>query len=531
MTGTTKPKPDRRDRRTNRQGWGEFRAKPRGGYATITIFQAMTAWALYRRGLLRPFDVRLLLALAELRETRPDPRFGRAEPTEPIRFRPEELCRRFGFAVGPVRAGLRRLTRLGLLRQFGATISFAEETSDLVLEGEVARQIGDLLESFPMPGRIVPIPRPILRLLARSAEMARIAVVLGHAFRCLFKRPGGVRGRGAVKARWVVEIFGVSLASVRKYRAELIRIGWLIARETAQGVLNRFVQWFDVDLVCGGAPTFSPVNPVGPVATDRVENGPPLARNRIENGPPKNNQPSRREDSKQPTNWEMTPPPPNQSPPAWDRMVPQDLRDPGRLETLFRQAQSRGFVQGCEADRLQFFAAAKRALGRADSNACGFFRRVVEGALWTHITQAEEDLGREALRRCPQGPQEGSPSIKTTICPTPPVEIGSDVRAVLSIRRTLEDATGGPLLWSTVFRLLTEGRSSSGDDRQPQPPGRAGILIGGGLPPGWDRARFDRAIAASDGDDRAQAITMGPSKLSVALLGLASRLGLAMGAS
>jgi len=50
------------------------------------------------------------------------------------------------------------------------------------------------------------------------------------------------------------------------------------------------------------------------------------------------------------------------------------------------------------AGRLQWFAAAERALAAGERNPCGLFVAMYRQGLWHHITQAQEDSARVKLR-------------------------------------------------------------------------------------------------------------------------------------
>ena len=85
------------------------------------------------------------------------------------------------------------------------------------------------------------------------------------------------------------------------------------------------------------------------------------------------------------------------SPPNLRHVVPADLVDPARLAILHDQAREAGYVNGSEADRLKFSAAAQHALAVGRSNPPGLFAMLVRTASWHLITLAEEDRVRDVL--------------------------------------------------------------------------------------------------------------------------------------
>lgn len=224
------------------------------------------------------------------------------------------------------------------------------------------------------------------------------------------------------------------------------------------------------------------------------------------------------------------------SPVSWDRMTGANLADPEQLGALFEQAVARGVLPGSQADRLRFFAAAQRARGRADRNACGFFRRLVEGQHWDFLTQAEEDRAREQLSWLRDRPaRSGSSSADPRPGPvsdsgdqgpdspglTPVAELiqayarelsvaeqdrrererALDRQVLERLRRSLQGALRITLDWAAVWRLMTEGWSSLG--RDPESLGgphahRLRKLVAEGWPEDWSPVRFATAVGVAE---------------------------------
>ena len=91
------------------------------------------------------------------------------------------------------------------------------------------------------------------------------------------------------------------------------------------------------------------------------------------------------------------------TPPSLSDVVPADLRDITRLEALRQQAIRRGWLTGCDADRLNFVAAAVHAR-RIGATPCALFVAVVREQRWELITQEDEDQARALLRERDAGP-------------------------------------------------------------------------------------------------------------------------------
>jgi hypothetical protein len=146
--------------------------------------------------------------------------------------------------------------------------------------------------------------------------------------------------------------------------------------------------------------------------------------------------------------------------------VPEDLKDTGRLLVLYDQAVARGWVTPSERDRLRFVSAAEHARAVGTRNPCGLFARLVRTGLWSFLTQGDEDAAGVRLKRHLYRPAPLRPT------PPPPVAresvgLSDDARLVQAVRT--EAARSG--YRGDAFPLL---RRAS---------------------PGWERARWDRALA------------------------------------
>ena len=96
-------------------------------------------------------------------------------------------------------------------------------------------------------------------------------------------------------------------------------------------------------------------------------------------------------------------PAPGARPPAGKpdlrNVVPEDLRDTGRLLELYEQAVGLGLVTASEWGRLRFVAAAEHARIIGTKNPCGLFVRLVRGGLWHFATYDDETAASVRLRR------------------------------------------------------------------------------------------------------------------------------------
>jgi hypothetical protein len=157
--------------------------------------------------------------------------------------------------------------------------------------------------------------------------------------------------------------------------------------------------------------------------------------------------------------------------PDFRDVVPEDLKDTGRLLELYDQAIARGLVTASERDRLRFVGAAEHARVIGTKNPCGLFVRLVRSGLWSFLTQDDEDAANVRLKRhlygiplTPKEPPSSYPTVRAV------ETLSEDARLVQAIRATVARTNyrGDP------FPLLKRER------------------------PEWTRERWDRALAEFD---------------------------------
>jgi hypothetical protein len=322
-------------------------------------FQA--CWKAYSSGDLRLADIRVWLAVVEILEQR---RLAKSRK-RPL-FRREELATLIGCAsLRSVRSSVRRLERACLLTWN---------------ERNLRLHRGDVLRT----GRpFVPMPRRLLKWLANSGSKTDIATAIATCDSCLFfwskeKRveSGGYSKSGEVSAR-----YGISERSVKRSRTKLKKIGWLAA-VTDGRTGGRTGARFTAD-----------------VTWQRSDLSPQRNRNYTVLSPPK-------EDQITPFGSKYQEPPAAdrgaklRSAPDLRRVIVNDLKSPARVNRLYEQCVRARLIKPSEAGRLKVFAAAERALRCGTTNPAGLFVAVIRKRLWHHISQRDEDRGRDAMRRC-----------------------------------------------------------------------------------------------------------------------------------
>jgi hypothetical protein len=384
---------------------------PKSGYKAITGIELLNAISLLRCGEISFRAFRAYLAsfsLLAIREAASRVRLKNREKRGLVpRYRISELSRATGASKSETRRDLELLKGKNLL---------------LFSEGEIRIQKKQLTGTEELtglvrsPSRPVPVPRNIIRFLARSKKRSVALVSIAYMLRGLSidRNSGEVRGKGTAKALWIADLTGLSLRSVRSARAELIALGWITDDEgSTQWKLNRDGAYFVINLDWekpeqaarangrgeNGRPTQKTDEPM------EVDFAPPAVKNCGNFAPPyKDRKTSSNEEIK--NQKALTDQKPTgvfsktgkeRGKPSFRDVQTQDLWNFSRVEELYFQACALGILEDCEASALNFLAAAVRARNVTDGDPVRVFLGIVRRGLWHHITQAEEEQARRAL--------------------------------------------------------------------------------------------------------------------------------------
>lgn len=229
-----------------------------GGYKTVTPVQIANCVGAYKRDAISYRAVRVYfgcLALIAVREgaKRSAKSNGRKSP-DLCHYKPEELCRITGLEVNSIRRELRKLEAEGLIvwRERSVLIPTAELPGNETLLKELSCKRSSR--------RPVPVPRVLLRFIARTPKMALATTAIAYAVRGLSidRYDSSIRSSGTVKSSWIAEAFGLSIRSVKASRKVLIDLRF-IERDTGsfQRKLNRDGAYFKINLAWnprGGTP-------------------------------------------------------------------------------------------------------------------------------------------------------------------------------------------------------------------------------------------------------------------------------------
>jgi len=350
---------------------------PQGGYVFVSATGLLATWWSYKAGHIQFRDVRAWLACHELKARRCTMEKGRLP-----RFTESEVGRLIGGVGGEhVRASLRRLEAETLLSWSETAIELRSSTEALPPDA------AEFVEGVTNHRRRIPVPRPLLRLLAGERKPVLVATALGHLLRCMYFRKGRCEPQGLCKASWIASLFGVDERNVKSARQSLEAMGVLIRSETPQLVMNRYGVAMRLNLEWPGLRATTP---------------PRVRQSTTESPRPRETGIS---SFRRPGNQKLGEPSPSGvrkrtgRGPSLSRVMMMDLKDPRRLLLLLGEARRRGALGATESERLKFFAAAEHALAYGRQNPAGLFATVVRRGLWNHLTLEDEDRARLLQRR------------------------------------------------------------------------------------------------------------------------------------
>lgn len=358
--------------------------KPAGGFRFIRARSILAVWCAMAEGLISVYDVRIWLACHEIVSRRCQ--IGKGKRPD---YRPSELVPLLGTGRdAKVRKGIERLENAGLLAWDAGGVEL--DTKKCEAQGQNTPEWGRLLASVANNKRKVPVPRRMICYLARSRSRTVIATVLGHLLRCLYYRKGQCLSGGRCKASWIAEVFGVDVRNVKAARKVLVGLGWLEPGKAGQVLLNRWGMPMAVNLSWGL-----------PGKANETKSPPRRSRSLPKSPPPESYTKlfSRNTNQKLGGTAGAEMGSGERSRPTLKRICLEDLRVPGRLDCLYRQAADAGMVRHSAAGRLQWFGAAEHAMEAGDRNPCGLFVALCRRDLWHHITQAQEDAARLKLKK------------------------------------------------------------------------------------------------------------------------------------
>ena len=274
---------------------------------------------------------------------------------------------------------------------------------------------------FAKNGGELPIPRRLVRFLAKLEKRSTFLVLMAYIERGLTLRNREVKSAGTMKASQIVSRAGLSLRAVRIARAELLSLEIITPDTTRfQRKLNRDGAYFTVNLRWsekkvinreGSEGTFKDPAaervPVDNFFVQKPKIAPLTPQKAPQNAPPYRDKISSYEFRNQKTAQT-----PQRSSGVFSKQIKrrgggptifdvqrEDLEQFSRCRVLYSQACKRGIIKESEANFLNFIAAAVRAKSAKDGDPVRIFMGIVRNNLWMNITQAEEERARAAVKK------------------------------------------------------------------------------------------------------------------------------------
>ncbi len=198
--------------------------KPAGGFALLPVDQLLLPWHAYQHGLLTPMVLRGYLASREMPERRCE-----LAPGTRVHYRARELQELLGPAVrrSQATAVIEALEASGLVAWTEPAIRLITQPTDL--QGlDPSAYAAMRAHVHPLLYR-VPVPRRMLRYLAREGSPGLIATTLGVVLQCVryFRKDKQCRSGGTLSVAWLVDCFGLAERTAYRSLATLAALGWL----------------------------------------------------------------------------------------------------------------------------------------------------------------------------------------------------------------------------------------------------------------------------------------------------------------
>lgn len=356
--------------------------KPEGGFCFIRVRSILAAWILFKRGDITLYNLRIFLACHEMQVRR-----CQLEPSRLPTFTEAELISLLSSgSKAMAKNSIQRLMKAGLLQWDRNSI----DTDTTKAENELAESDDwlDTILQVKVNKRNIPVPRRILRYIIKTQSPTLIGTVFGILIRCLYYKKSRCISGGRCKASWIADVFQLNSRNVKRERKRLTEIGWLLLCESSQHQLNRWGMALIVNLQWLNNRENKKVPP--PKTKNDTKVPPPIKNKKLSYKRNINQKPLRKSGVQNRTGFD--------SMPTLGHITLEDLRDPERLDKLYREATEAGILPHSQFNRLQWFAAAERALVVGKQNPCGLFAAIYRQKLWHHITHEQEDIARVKLK-------------------------------------------------------------------------------------------------------------------------------------
>ncbi len=255
-------------------------------------------------------------------------------------------------------------------------------------------------------GSLIPIPRRLIKFLARCTKRATVLTLLGYLERGLTLHGGVIKSAGTVKASFIARHSGLTLRSVRSARANLLLLKIITPDTTKyQRKLNRDGAYFTINLSWE-----DPSRPKTISASKRKISPLPI-QNCTKISPPyreikpspkgelRNQKTQSRASNSSGVFTKREGEGRVLSKPNLKNVVKQDLYEFSRCRDLYHQACESKIIVRSEANYLNFIAAAVKAKSVKEGDPQKIFMGIIKKNLWMNITQEHEDRARMAIKQ------------------------------------------------------------------------------------------------------------------------------------
>jgi hypothetical protein len=216
-----------------------------GGFALLTVEQVLLPWLAHQHDLIEPLALRAYFGLREMPARR-----CQTAPGTHAHYHASELQGLLGPAVrlSQAEAALEALTAAGL-------VTWTEHTVRLITHPEALQGI-DCSAYAAMRAYVhaeldrVPVPRRMLRYLARQGSPGLIATTLGVVLRCLryYSRAKQCVSGGTVSAAWIAACMGLPERTAYNGLATLDAVDWLAPVPMPRWHQRQYGPWRVVNL-------------------------------------------------------------------------------------------------------------------------------------------------------------------------------------------------------------------------------------------------------------------------------------------
>jgi hypothetical protein len=386
--------------------------QPKSGYKTVTPIELCNVLYLLEEGKLSKRSLQVYFACFSLvaireaakRSLSTNPKKGVFVPS----YRLKELSRATLLSESAIKKELKTLESLDILSFTESEIKISK-TPITGSEGLLLT-----LSCSRSPKRPIPIPRSILRFLSKCEKISTVKTLLAYLLRGLtLSRTGEITGKGSVKSSWIRDEMNLSLRSVKSARKELIELEIITADTNShQCKLNRTGAYFTINLEWVekreeirvteenlSLPVDNSLQQVSTFAPLELKKcthfAPPYKDKKTLNRSKYQRTQSKASNSSGVFTKQIG----KENPTTIKNIREEDFHSFFRTEELYHQAVKANWITDSENNFLNWIAAAVRSKTLTEGDPVRVFVGIVRKKLFAHITLAEEERARSAIKK------------------------------------------------------------------------------------------------------------------------------------